>query len=307
MAACTCGGEEALRVSGDTPYVRCHAAPAPDGREWEVGSLSLHSEDRALRIEGAPDPLRLVVFAGPGEAPLPVGEIRRARPHLVAVIGDLGSPEATLGALAELGVPVLVVAGGEDRYGPLAEAFEDLDSDAADRIIDATVLRSVRVGPLELIPVPGAPGGRYAVGEDGCGVGEGDVDGWALDGPEDGVHRVLLSWAGPRGAGPGSATRGLAGVEAGSALVSRIAERAHAGGALFAWPRTALGAPEVDAQPLDPGSASGALRLAVPPVAGAAVPRFDGRRVATGPTLLTVGRDGLRAPSARLDSPRRTD
>ena len=299
VAGCTCDGEEALRVSSDTSYVRCHAAAAPEDRSWEVGSLSLRREGRALRIEGAPDPLRLAVFAGPGDEALPVSAVRAAHPHLVAVLGDLGEPVASLRALAELGVPVLVVAGGEDRYGPLAEALDDLDGDAADLIVDASVLRSVRVGRLELVPVAGAPDGRYAVDDDACGVGEGDLDGWELGVAEQGVHRILLSWAGPRGAGPGSATRGLAGVEAGSALVSQVAERAGATGALFAWPRTALGTAE--------GSGSWALRLAVAPVAGASVLRFDGRRVAAGPTLLTVGSGGLRVAGARLDSPRRTD
>lgn len=298
---CSCDDEaEELSVEGEHAFVRCHAAEAPEERRWRVGELALSTDDaRHLRIENAPRPLRLAAFAGPGEGDTDPAAVAALEPHLVAVLGDLGpDPAGLLRELGELGVPVLVLAGGADRFEAVREAFDALTGAAADRVLDATVLRSVRVGPVELVPVAGAPTGRYAVGPGACGLAADDADGWALEEPADGVHRVLLAWAGPAGERPSSVTRGLAGVEAGSPLVAAIAEAAAAEAALFAWPRTQVG--RAEAGGARGGGPAWDLRVAVPPLAGPALVRADGTRVRPHPILLRIGDDGLevRAPDS---------
>jgi len=285
LAGCSSCGEEAeLTVQGDHPYVRCHLAEAPEAHEARVGALRLRYDERTLSIEGAPESTRLAVFAGPGEHPLP----EAPDADLAIVIGELGEPAETLAALAAWQLPVIVVAGGAERFEPLREAFAGLEGAAAERVVDATVLRVIRIGALELVVAAGSPGGRYGAGEGSCGIGEDDVEAWALDAPEAGVRRVLLSWAGPAGSG---ATEGLLGADAGSPLMARIAEAAGAEGALFAWPRGAVGRPDGE---------GAALKLAVPPIAGVTVLRADGRRVAPGVTRLTLRPEG---PGLALDSP----
>lgn len=300
-SGCSCDEESALAVSGPVPFVRCHAAPGPEERTWRLGDLRLHTDgQRALRIEGLPsssaEPLRLVVFAGPVLGDL--GAVEALDPHLVAVLGDLGpDPAGALESLGRLSVPSLVVAGGADEFASLRSAFEAREEEdgEAPRVLNASVLRSIRVGALELVPVAGAPDGRYALGEGACGIAGEDAGDWALEEPEEGVHRVLLTWAGTAGDGPSSVTRGLARVEAGSPLLSRIARAASARGEIFAWPRTNAGRSDVGGE-RSPGPAWN-LRLAVPPLSGPAVVRADGTRVRPGPTLVLVGPEGLERTS----------
>ncbi|MEQ8461408.1 MAG: hypothetical protein RLO52_14030 [Sandaracinaceae bacterium] len=283
----SCGEAAELSVSGAHPYTRCHLAEPPEERVSAVGDLTLRFEDeRVLRIEGAPSSLRLAVFAGPVGASVP----EAPEADLAIALGGLGDePLTTLSALGEWGIPVLVVAGGEERFEPLSDAFEALEGDARQRVIDATVLRLIRVGKLELVVVPGAPEGRYVTaGEGACGFGEPDLAHWEMDAPDEGVRRYLLAWAGPAGT---DATRGLLGAEAGSPLVARLMTSVGAEGALFAWPRSATGRAAGEGM---------ALTLGVAPIAGVTVLRADGSRAAPGVTRLTLRPE---APSLTLESP----
>ncbi len=287
------GGDGELRVAenraeGALGHVRCLAVPV-GARAWSVGSLRLQiDEERRLTIEGAPSAARVAAFSGPVDR-ASVQALRRERVQLALVLGELGGSraelDASLAALAELGAPALVVAGGADRHELLRAAFAALEGDARDRVVDASGLRAVRMGATELVLLAGAPDGRYADSDGSCGFGEADVAALAeaLGAPAEGVRRTLASWAGPERA------VGLAGVPAGSSLVSRLVERAGARGVVYAWPREQAG----DAQP-DP------LRVVVRPLSGQAVVRGDGARMRPGATVLMLGRDGLSLPQ---DSP----
>ncbi len=281
-----CGGEDgAPRVIGDTEYIRCVAAEPLEARTWRAGDLRLVADGRTLRIEGAPSRWRLAAFAGPVDEPS-IRVLRARRPHLAVLLGGAGEDAAevarTLGLLAELGGPALVVAGGEDRHGLLARAFAGLEGPARDRVIHASGLRSIRVGAVELVPVAGAPDGRYALDGEACGLSSDDAAAIAeaVGPPGSGVHRYLLSFAAPRTAG--SPSSGIASVEAGSPLVSQLLERTRAEGAVFAWPYEGAGR-ALDAP----------LRVAVRPLAGAWAVRGDGSRAPPGATLLTGGPEGL--------------
>ncbi len=282
LALAACDGEEALRVSGEHGYVRCLALEAPSERTWSVGSLRLSLEERTLSIEGAPARAKVAVFTGPVDA-ASIRALKRSEPHLALMIGDLGSGGAQ--ALAALGVPVLFVAGGADRRAEL-EALGELTGDARDRVIDASRLRSIRIGAVELVPVPGAPGGRYAISNDACGLGESDLRAIdeALGDPRDGVHRYAISWAAPAGH---PLSRGLAGVEAGSSEIQRLVARIGAEGAIAAWPREHAGE-----------SASEPFRAVAPPLGGPWIERADGTRLAPHAMVLVLSDGGL-SPQAQ--------
>jgi hypothetical protein len=282
LALLACDGEEALQVAGEHGYVRCLALEPAAARAWSVGALRLTLDARRLRIEGAPARARVAVFTGPVDA-ASVRALRRSRPHLALMLGELGPSGGR--ALAALGVPVLFVAGGADRRSEL-EALGPLEGEARDRVIDATRLRSIRIGKVELVPVPGAPGGRYAIARDGCGIGDSDADAIAeaVGDPDDGVHRYLLSWAAPSG---GPLSRGLADVEAGSPEVKALMQRVGAEGSIVAWPREHAGE-----------TASEPFCAVAPPLSGPWVERADGTRLAPDAMVLVLS-DGGFSPQAR--------
>ncbi len=288
-----CGDDGAgPRVSGEAGYVRCLAADAPAPRNLRVGATRLAIEDRRLRVEGLPRAAKVAVFRGPIDA----SAVRALpRPHLAVVLGDIASSradaDASLASLAALETPVLLIAGGADRSDALRDALAALEGPAKDRLVDATALRSIRIGSVEIVPLAGAPDGRYAISSEACGFAADDLDDVAdaLGAPEHGVKRYLFSWAAAEGEGAASPSRGIGGVEAGSSIVRAFATRIGAVGEVFAWPAESP-TPSQD----DP------LRLAIGPLAGPWVGLADGTRRPPGATLLTLGPDGLAAAD---DSP----
>jgi hypothetical protein len=279
IALAACGGDE-LRVAGPPAYVRCLAAEPPASRTWSAGTLRLALEERTLRIEGAPEGALLAAFTGPVDR-ASIRTLRAVRPLLALMVGGLGATraeaEASLGALADLGAPVLFVAGGTDTHAALA-ALDD-----GGPVVDASRLRSIRIGQVELVPVAGAPLGRYAASDDACGFGQPDAHAIAdALGAKDG-SRYLVTWAAPRGGGPLS--RGLLGTDAGSALVEEVADRTGAAGWIAAWPSEHA------------GEASTPLRAVVAPLSGAWVERADGTRAPPDVLLFTL-RGAALAPRA---------
>ena len=252
---CACGSSE-LSVGGDTGYVRCYAAEPAPARQWRRGNLRLSRTDRELRIEGAPSEWRLAIFAGEGGS-LPAEDLRSTHADVIALVGGLGDTaaiaRANLRLLESLGPPVLFVAGGRDERA----VFTEVIGSDRDGIIDASALRSIAIGPITLVPVSGAPEGRYARSPRACGLARADVELWPSH--EASPARYLLSWSAP------TPTPALLGVEGGSDLVRSIGSRTGAAHAIFAWPVEAGG--ELHATPspwiLEAG-ASGLRRAATP-------------------------------------------
>jgi hypothetical protein len=228
----SCGSPSELRVEGEHGFVRCHAEdPLPD-RSWRRGPLSIARTGRQLRITGAPSNFRVAVVTNDG------GRLSHSQEalhgvHLVILLGGIGDDAPTAGAnaafLDSLPAPVLFVAGGSDEHRILTPIFER----DRDGVIDATRLRDITVGSTRLIPIAGAPEGRYARSNEACGVGAEDLELWPSS--EAGPAPVALSWAAP------SPMPGLLGVDAGSPLIRGIAARAGASRAIFAWPGEATG------------------------------------------------------------------
>ena len=254
-SGCSCDEDSELVAEG---YVRCHLAPPPEG-DRRHGALRLHFEERTLTIGGLPEAPRLAVGAGPiGDARVPEGV------SLAILIGDLaGEPIPETEAL------VILLAGGADPWDAWSEGRTVHERDG---IVDATPLRRIIAGSLELIPVPGAPP-RYVRTVGCCGLARADADAWRLEAAGAGVHRVLLSWAAPT-------SQGLLGVEIETPAVAAIEREVGAEDALYAWPR------------LDPGAAR--------PLGGPWVTRANGSREPPGWTVYDVGEGGL---TRRPDSP----
>ncbi len=264
VAGCSCEDEaESLAAEG---FVRCHMASPPEG-DRRLGDRTLRFEDRTLTIDGLPDTVRVAVAAGPlgGEPPAA---------DLYVVLGGLARPPE----LPRGDAPVLAIAGGADVWERWREAVGD-QGDTRNRIIDATSLRLVRAGPVELVPVAGAPP-RYAATDRACGRAAADADAWALDDPRSGVTRVLVSWA-------AAEATGLLGAPAGDPSVDAIRASARASAGVHAWPRE-------DA-------------AAIRPASGPWIVRADGSREAPGWTVFEAGPAGWSRQPARLDSGRGAD
>ena len=270
LAVCTAPGcsceQDASDLAADG-YVRCHLADPPEG-EHRHGALTLRFEERTLTVTGLPDTLTLAVATGPLEGATP------PTADVLLLLGDLvGEP------LPESDSLLILLAGANDDWqawiderAQQREASGRAEGDTfAERMVDATPLRRIILGPIELVPVAGGPA-RYAVTDGACGFGADDAELWSLPAVEDSTPRVLLSWA------AGSAT-GLLGAPAGDPTVAAIAEAAGAGSGVFAWPR------------VDP-------RAARPAGGGFWVTRASGAREPPGWALYRASDDGLR----RLDS-----
>jgi hypothetical protein len=119
-------------------------------------------------------------------------------------------------------------------------ALDDQKPDTAGFLLDASALRSIRIGQDELVPWPGSDQGRYSssrLGHPGCGFGAEELK-RAIDelgAKAQGDRRWLLTWQAPE---PGS---GLAG----------LVVRARIGGVLSAWPPQAI-SPDDSWDPVKP-------------------------------------------------------
>jgi hypothetical protein len=302
---CDSCGDRGAEVSGPHPYVRCAAVDEPEALEGKVGEHSYRVEGRMLTLEAQGDALRIAALRGPGASSVPAGPallgLEEQSVDLVLVLGGLGQkPEAVselLRALGTLHVPVVALPGGDDDAEAVEEGWEALSAEERAPLFDGRRLRGVRIGRDELVLVPGAPEGRYAVDEGSCGVGPEDLSALAdaFDEPDEGVRRWLVSWAAPSGGGPASISRGFGGAEAGDARIADLARSVHAPGGLFAFPEThALEPATADGRRrLTPGEPAPDARMTVVPLAGSPVERADGSLVPSAAAILTLGEAGL--------------
>jgi hypothetical protein len=295
-----CLGDSALSVKGEHPYVRCLAAKAPSSGSHEIGKARLRFEERELRIAGLSYPIRIAAFSGPGPgAPLGadgVAALKAQKPDLVFLLGDVGddtaTARATFAALGQLGVPVLVVAGGRDTRARIAEAAAGPER----RIIDVTTVRAVRLARDTFVPVAGAPDGRYALNADACGYAKTDLQQLARElGEAPDSRHWLLAWHAPAGHARAAVARTEEGLDLGSASLAELASHIAAPGGLFAWPHVQAMRPldAVTGAPLAFGVPSANLALVVPRVSGSALERSDGSSVAPGFALLRLDGSGL--------------
>lgn len=304
LAGCDACGPGALEVGGPTPYVRCLAADPPRSETLAVGALRLAIEERALRITGLRDEVRIAAFAGPALGPPPDAAVLRrlteAKPDLLLSLGGLGDSSttaaATVKALASLAAPTLVVAGGRDTRERMRDALA-AQPDGARKVIDITALDAVRLRRDTLVPVAGASNGRYALEPRACGYALDDLKARAseLGARSSDEHRWLVAWEAPGEGGPLSVARGHAGIDAGSVDLAELARRIGAGGGVFAWPDVQLLRPSAGdgTRAVPSGVPAADLRVVVPRLTGPAHERSDGTRVLPGFVVLRFDAAGL--------------
>ena len=276
----------------DLDFKRCAQADAPRERTLSTPALTLELKDRVLELKPK-GPLRIAAFTGPVGAALSrsdLGLLTQAAPQLVLWLGGLGDSEqiaaANLAALATLHVPVWFVAGGADRLSLVESAFDDLEGDAADRLIHGSALRELRVGKDRFAIVPGAPDGRYALDDEACGFVDDDLDDLREALPQSFHGRTwLLSWAAPAGLG---ITQGYGGAEVGNAALGELARALGAQGGLHAYPEVLANVP------IKAGKGTG-LSLVVPRLGRTGALHADGGRVPRSLRVLMLDGSGLHA------------
>jgi len=291
LAGCSALSERQLRADGPTPYVRCVAGPAPHARSDKLATVSLELRDRELHLShSAPSALRLAVFAAAGMGgPPPASALEQLRgmpADVLLLLGGLGESAeqatASANALAGLGRLVLVVLGGRDGYRNTRSALEALGDGAS--VVDATPLRSIKIGEDVLIPWGGAEQGRYALDDARCGFGAHDVDEavQALGPARPGERRWLVGWqALPPVGSERAAVRDAH--ELGAELV-RLAERLGVRGSIAAW----------GASPVQLAAAGPLTDLLAPRAWGPPLELADGTIVPHAPRLLVFEPGGPR-------------
>lgn len=280
--ACDCG--EGTKVDGPHPYVRCGEREPREG-SWSAGALRFEGEDRALRVEGLERFVALTAVDTEGAAELPAD-------LPVLVIGGATVP----GLLAALGERVvLLLPGGDDDAEAYDELLSEFDGEARDRVIDLAGVHELVTPHGRFVVLPGAPEGRYARGEGGCGFGAPDVEARAGDHERT---TWLLAWAAPSSTGPHGIDRGLGGVRVGAPLVRELAGSVGARGGIFAFPNTTAALPTT----LDGAAAiandawSADLAVTVPQL-GAPTERFDEGTLERSHLVIELGERGLRVVS----------
>lgn len=291
--------EHGRRASGAHDYVRCMAVDADEETSGSIGRARFTLDDRTLTLTSLPTPLRIAAFRGAGgtEASLEsaISGVMEQQPGLVFVLGGLGpdaaSARAHLDGLAALGIPVVVLPGGEDAAEIFGEAL-DAARERHRSVFDGRRIRSVVVGEERFVLLSGAPDGRYAASEAHCGNHEEDREELA---DLDGGRRWLVSWAAPSGGGAEAVGRGFDGVDAGDRRVAQLAHGLDDAGGIFAFPatRALVAAPADGSRRLGPTEADAHFRVVVPRIAGPADERDDLSLVPAGAAILELSGEGL--------------
>jgi hypothetical protein len=190
-----CSGELKGEVDG-VKFMRC-AQTKPAARSYRAGEIQLTVADRTLEVR-APSPLQITAFTGPVGRAF-TGEDVAQLEGLAIWLGGLGDTEQlareNLTRIAARRVPTVFIAGGADRLSVIEKAFEELPEDVP--IIQGSGLRVMRVGARSFAIAAGAPNGRYAIDEQGCGLTPADVA--SLEDEASAGRPQLLSWHAPNG------------------------------------------------------------------------------------------------------------
>lgn len=271
LGGCGSNGAKVGEVRDAARYWTCSRSAPPAERSGTSGSVRFNLVKRTLTLKPGAAGVRLALFSGSGfMAPGPevLAYLRDTQADVFVVLGGLGrssaqAAEATR-ALQSLQRLVLVVRGGADSFEIETKAPGTL-------VLDASALRSVRIGQDALVPWPGADQGRYALDPTHCGFGENDLVSALQElGPrEPRERRWLLSWQAP---------------EPGSALAS-FSVRAGMSGVLSAWPPQ----PEGETTSWDP-----ARPRFVPRAWGPAAEGQEGQALPPGALVLSFDEQGPR-------------
>lgn len=231
------------------------------------GGAAFNLQKRTLTLKPGAADVRVAIFSGSElQSPSPdmLAYLRQTQADVFIVLGGLGRSNAqaleTARSLATLQRLVVLLRGGADGF--------DSSLVAPANVLDASGVRSVRIGQDNLLLWPGAEQGRYAVARSHCGFGEPELEVARdeLAPPEPGERRWLVTWQAP---------------EPGSPLAA-FAVRAGVAGVLYAWPAADQASPTWDpAQP-----------QLVPRAWGPHMEAPDGHAIERGALVLRFDREG---------------
>jgi hypothetical protein len=232
------------------------------------GNAVFNLQKRTLALKPGAADVRVAVFSGSAlQSPTPdaLAYLRQTQADVFIVLGGLGRSNAqaleTTRALASLERLVLVLRGGADGF--------DHGLTAAPRVLDASALRSVRIGQDNLLLWSGSEHGRYALTPAHCGFDQADLE-VALEelgAQEPSERRLLLTWQAPEPSSP----------------LAAFAARAGVAGVLYAWPSLA-----------EPGRSAGnpTEPQLVPRGWGPRLEDAHGRAIELGVLVVRFDRDG---------------
>ncbi len=283
VVGCGSCGEDA-RVEGPHPYVRCALG---DGFEdsFTVGGVTVQGEGAIVEVRGLREWAAFVATEG---APQALASLGPELPWMV--LGGLRD-EASAQALREAAGErlVFVLPGGDDDLGVLDDLL-----DAEDGWVDLRGVRELRLEHGTFVVLPGAPDGRYALGDGRCGWDDEDLERFRGVGAAPGP-RWWLSWAAPRGTGPYAPDLGFAGIHVGDRRLTALGEAEGVSGGIFAWPETQAGVVGRGGGSQPVADEAVADLSVVVPRAGEAVERGDESRLPSGVVLIEADAEGLRA------------
>lgn len=302
-----CGGCEQvpLRVQEPFPHLRCLAAdPSAGTQQSTLGALNLVRDGHEFRIDGAPEEVRIAVFAGPGPAAAvgaqAVAALAERKPTVALMLGGLGDDDTTvadsLTAFSKADFPTLFVPGGRDNWVRYQALWARQPPAVQQRFFELATTHLVRLGRYELVPVAGSANGRYALDGDCCGYTVADLQARARALPEPQGPRYLVAWQAPGRGGALAVGRSATGLDLGSDALSEMALRVAAPGGLFAWPANRVDEPVVGdgAEAAVRGVAAPDLRVVVPRLTGPALRTDQGGRVPAGFIMVALGPEGMR-------------
>jgi hypothetical protein len=229
-----------------------------------------------------------------------VAELKRRGAEVIVAAGDLGDnpdeQETLLGAVAESGLPVLVVAGNREVRSDLDAAEAELRKKGA-RIIDLSRARVVELGDATIVGLPGTFERRQLHAEGACIYVQRDID--ALGAALDRLPQptLLVAAVPPRGQ-DASALDLSEGQNVGDPRLSPLLQKTRFGIFAQVWE---AGGRAVDARgrPVPPGTQSPQLYLNPGAADRTPWPMADGSTVAGQAALMTV-----RGPNASWEQVR---
>jgi hypothetical protein len=239
---------------GQARYWACSREEPPMAQSGSSGSTAFNLQKRTLTLKPGAANVRLAIFSG-SELQSPSSDmlayLSQTQADVFIVLGGLGRTDgqalATANALSTLQRLVLVVRGGSDGFEQKLANVPNL--------LDASALRSIRIGQDNLLLWPGSEQTRYVVGPASCGWGE----------PE--LTAAQDELGAPEPGGP----------------LAAFAARVAAQGVLYAWPPTAEGA-ALAWNPAQP--------QLVPRAWGPRMEASDGQAMERGALVLSFDREG---------------
>ncbi len=317
---CGCGSskEPDSETRGGETYLACASSnyAAPD-EYFKLPPLELVRKDHVLEVRGIKrGTVKVALLGGILYAtPKNLAQLRRLletlkkeRVQLIAVAGGVGREKkdvtAILAELSKAPLPILIVPGAQENLDALRGAIDELRT-SRPQIIDMTRTRSVRIGKLNIVSLPGYYRPFYLEAKHrGCSYDEDDLSkiGALLD---EKATNVLLSPTPPRGGSAAATDVGRGGINMGDPALARFLSGNQVDFGIFGYAYESGGhATAKDGiTPAAPGVWSRSLFLQAGAVDATPIALVDGGRSAGMAQIVEFSSDSARFRTVDLSDP----